>query len=327
MPRASPRIRSSYVLTTRGVKPLLTSARSRVCARRVGVEHRLARLDLLRRQVLERRPAELGRVRLPVLRHLDDVVVARERPRSRGRSPPPARRAAPRGGAASARRTARPLSQRVEIGEVDVVERRALRARGRRWSRRGRPSRRRGPPARAPPRRLRAAARAAPGARRPRFEPRRSGAARAPAGKHVAGAKIELRRMARADDDVALELAVRERALLVGAGVLERDPAVGGAAEADGGALDLDAAEEADRASSAVRRRARRARSSSRLLERRRVARRFEPERLVERRDAVVLGGVRGGVVDLSRRSTTTIDEPDQRRRRSARSSSRRRPS
>ena len=30
-PRASPRIRSSYVLTTRGVKPLLTSPRIRVC--------------------------------------------------------------------------------------------------------------------------------------------------------------------------------------------------------------------------------------------------------------------------------------------------------
>ena len=48
--------------------------------RRVGVEHRLACLELLGRQVLERRPSELRRERLPVLRDLDDVVVARERP-------------------------------------------------------------------------------------------------------------------------------------------------------------------------------------------------------------------------------------------------------
>ena len=52
--------------------------------------------------------------------------------------------------------------------------------------------------------------------------------------EHVAGSKIELRRVARADDDVALELAVRERALLVRARVLEGDPALGGPAEADG---------------------------------------------------------------------------------------------
>ena len=36
--------------------------------RRIGVDHRLPRLDLLRRQILQRRPAELRRVRLPVLR-------------------------------------------------------------------------------------------------------------------------------------------------------------------------------------------------------------------------------------------------------------------
>ena len=64
--------------------------------------------------------------------------------------------------------------------------------------------------------------------------------------EHVAGAKVELRRVAGADDDVALELAVRERALLVRAGVLERDPAGRRAAEADGGAFHLDPAEEAD---------------------------------------------------------------------------------
>ena len=79
---------------------------------RVGVEHRLPRLHLLRRQVLERRAPELGRVRLPVLRHLDDVVVARERPRSRGRPPPAARRAAPRGAGASASRTGRRAPRR-----------------------------------------------------------------------------------------------------------------------------------------------------------------------------------------------------------------------
>ena len=62
----------------------------------------------------------------------------------------------------------------------------------------------------------------------------------------VTGAQVELRRMARAHDHPAVELAVGERALLVRARVLERDPAVGGAAEADGGAFHLDAAEEAD---------------------------------------------------------------------------------
>ena len=49
------------------------------------------------------------------------------------------------------------------------------------------------------------------------------------------------------DDDAAVELAVRERALLVGARVLERDPAVGRPAEADRRAFDLDAAEEPHR--------------------------------------------------------------------------------
>ena len=62
----------------------------------------------------------------------------------------------------------------------------------------------------------------------------------------VTGAEVELRRVARAHDHPAVELAVGERALLVRAGVLERDPAVGGAAEADGGAVHLDAAEKAD---------------------------------------------------------------------------------
>ena len=47
---------------------------------RVGVDHRLAHLDLLGGEVLQRRAAQLGRVRLPVLRHRDDVVVAREDP-------------------------------------------------------------------------------------------------------------------------------------------------------------------------------------------------------------------------------------------------------
>ncbi len=47
---------------------------------RVGIDHRLPGLDLLWRQILERRPAGLGGVRLPLLGHLDDVVVAGEHP-------------------------------------------------------------------------------------------------------------------------------------------------------------------------------------------------------------------------------------------------------
>ena len=56
----------------------------------------------------------------------------------------------------------------------------------------------------------------------------------------VAGAHVELRAVARADDHAAVELALGERALLVRAGVVERDPARRRPADADGAALDLD---------------------------------------------------------------------------------------
>ena len=74
------RSRSSYAATARGVKPLFTIARRRVCSRRVGVQHRLAGLDLVGVEVLERGGAGLRRERPPVLEHRDDVVVAGDAP-------------------------------------------------------------------------------------------------------------------------------------------------------------------------------------------------------------------------------------------------------
>ena len=59
----------------------------------------------------------------------------------------------------------------------------------------------------------------------------------------VTGADLELRPVARADDDGAVELSVGERALLVRARVLERDPAVGGTADADEASLHVDLAQ------------------------------------------------------------------------------------
>ena len=192
---------------------------------RVGVDHRPSRLELLRRQVLQRRAAELGRERLPVLRHREDVVVARQRPEPASvllrlpvqrRVPAQEREPVVR----------HPLLPDVEVGEVDVVERPGRRATGRERSPRGRRSPGRG-------RRARAAASAATGggARRTssappvlarlvdreRIERRRR--------EDVPRAHVELRAVARADDHAAVELAVGERALLVRAGVVERDPA------------------------------------------------------------------------------------------------------
>ena len=74
--------------------------------RRIRVDHRLSRLDLLRRQVLERRAAELGGVRLPVLGHRHDVVVARERPEAVAAAPRPASAGALRAGAGRTTREA-----------------------------------------------------------------------------------------------------------------------------------------------------------------------------------------------------------------------------
>ena len=54
-----------------------------VVARGVHVDHRLARLDLVGAQVLQRRPAGLGGEGLPVAVHGVDVVVARDAPEPR----------------------------------------------------------------------------------------------------------------------------------------------------------------------------------------------------------------------------------------------------
>src|SRR5213078_2827372 len=70
--------------------------------------------------------------------------------------------------------------------------------------------------------------------------------------QHVAGPEIELRPVTRAHDHVAVELPVRERALLVRARVVERDPAIGDATQADSAPADLHTPERA--VGSAVRR-------------------------------------------------------------------------
>ena len=64
-------------------------------------------------------------------------------------------------------------------------------------------------------------------------------------GQHVPGAHVELGAVARADDDVLVQLAIRERALLVRAGVVEGDPAAGRPAHTDGPPFDLDPPERA----------------------------------------------------------------------------------
>ena len=100
------------------MKPWLTIAAQPRVPRRVGVDHRLAQLDLLRAQVLQRGAAGLGGVRLVVLRDGDDVVVAGERPEAA------CRRARPASGGARVRSSANhrrhPLDPAVEIGEVDL---------------------------------------------------------------------------------------------------------------------------------------------------------------------------------------------------------------
>ena len=260
--------------------------------RRIGVEHRLPRLELLVGQVLERRPAELARERLPVLRDRDDVVVAGEDPEA---APVDLGLPEDRGVTAQEREpvVGHALLPGVEVGEVDVVERQAVERRRRDRDRA----------------RLRlghvvvAGVRGLLGVRR-RREPHveRAGVLarlvdrkrlEGGRGQHVARAYVELRAVARAHDDGPVELAVGERALLVRAGVVERDPRAAEATDADGAPADLDAPEVP------LRRVAGRPDVVPRLF--RSLLRWTVVERLVERRHAVVLGRVRGSVVDLTR--------------------------
>ena len=78
-----------------------------VVARGVHVDHRLARLDLVGAQVLQRRPAGLGRERLPVAVHGVDVVVARDAPEAADRRPRAGRTRGPRGAGARTSRAGR----------------------------------------------------------------------------------------------------------------------------------------------------------------------------------------------------------------------------
>ena len=75
-----------------------------VVARRVHVDHRLARLDLLLVEVLERGAADLGREGSHVAVDEADVLVAGDRPEAAGRR---ARRSSARGPRGAARRTPR----------------------------------------------------------------------------------------------------------------------------------------------------------------------------------------------------------------------------
>jgi hypothetical protein len=220
-------------LITRGVKPLLT---------RIRVQHRLPRLELLLGEVLEGRPAELARERLPVLRDRDDVVVAGERPEAVALDLglPEHGHVAAQEGEPVVRHA---LLPRVEVGEVDVVERQALQRRrgdgdragllvahvvvacvgcllGIRW--------------RCEPDEQRAGVLARL-VDRERLEGRRR--------QHVAGPHVELRPVARAHHDSPVELALREGALLVRAGVVERDPRAAEATDADSAPTGLDAPE------------------------------------------------------------------------------------
>ena len=88
---------------------------------RVGVDHRLPQLELLRCQILQRGTPGLGRVRLVVLRRGDDVLVARERPEAAALALvlPVERRVAAEKGEPVVRDA---LDPPVEVGEVDVVE-------------------------------------------------------------------------------------------------------------------------------------------------------------------------------------------------------------
>ena len=209
---------------------------------RVGVDHRPSRLELLRRQVLQRRAAELGRERLPVLRHREDVVVARQRPEPASvLLRLPVQRRVPAQQREPVVRD--PLLPDVEVGEIDVVEDEIIeRGAGHRRLARGglgdvvvacvhrRLGERRRPEA--DEQRASLLARLVD---RERVERGRR--------EDVSRAHVELRAVARADDHAAVELAVGERALLVRAGVVERHPARRRPADAHRAAVRLDAPE------------------------------------------------------------------------------------
>ena len=171
----------------------------------------------------------------------DDVVVAGERPEAAALLLGLPEDAARRGAAGRASRTARRSLPHVEVGEVDVVERRGRRATAPATvAARGdlvghvvvaRVRRLVGRRRRREPHEERAALLARL-VDRQRLERRRR--------EHVARPDVELRAVARADHDGPVELALRERALLVRARVVERDPRAVEPADADGPPAGLD---------------------------------------------------------------------------------------
>ena len=206
MSRARARIRSSYAFTTRGVKPLLTSARMRVCAGgSVSIIER-ARRELDRRQILERGAAELRREGLPLLGDPHDVLVARDHPEARPlvlglpvERCIPAEQGEPVVGDA-------PLPH-VEVGQVDVVEREPVEGWARNRRLRGcRSPHRTSEPRRLPPRGSES------DEQRPAVLARLVDRQRLERGRrhHVAGADVELRPVARADHHLPVELAPRQ---------------------------------------------------------------------------------------------------------------------
>ena len=239
IPRASSRIRSSYALMTRGVKPLLTIARIRVCGGGSvsSIDFRASSSSGVRS--CKRRPAELVGERLPVLRDRDDVVVARDRPVAAALDLglPEDRCVAAEEREPVVRHAALPG---VEVVEVDVVEREPVERRAgngcgsgvrtETWSSRA----------------WAAASAAGGGESRTRSVP--SSAARLVdrqrlergRGEHVARPHVELRAVTGADHDRAVELASGERALLVRARVVERDPLVFEPRDADRSPAGLD---------------------------------------------------------------------------------------
>ena len=210
--------------------------------RRVGVDHRAPGLELLGGQVLQRRAAELRRERLPVLRDLKDVVVPGDRPEAAAvlLGVPVERRVAPEQGEPVVRD---PLLPDVEVREVDVVQHEAVE---------GRPRHRRPPDGDLGDvvlprvsRRLRERRRREADLERTPLLADLVDGKWVERGRRqdVAGAHVELRAVAGADDHAVVELTSRERALLVRARVVERHPARRGSADAHGTPARLDAPE------------------------------------------------------------------------------------
>ena len=125
MPRASPLIRSSYVLTTRGVKPLLTIARSRVCGGgSVSIIDFRASISSGVRSWSDVPPSSEENVSQS-FETCDDVVVARERPEAAAL---PLRLPVQRRLAAQQRE---PVVRHASLPDVEVGEVDRRRARGR----------------------------------------------------------------------------------------------------------------------------------------------------------------------------------------------------